>query len=338
MIMKKTSSIHTLAGPDPEYFLRSHLDCDQSFKFSFGSSLRIGSCELVDKETGQVYTGCTIFYLNKSNKTAVSIQGGSASTYNTGLKMLRGDATVDVIVFTGGSVLGLPTVVTGVNQYLMKEKIPPGERVHASNIPRVTGAVIYDYIYRKDNLFPTQECGYLAVKDSVPNMIVSGQHGAGSNSHVGKIIDIKYAQKGGQGVSFTELPNGIKIFVCVVLNSVGAIYNNGHIIRGNFDSESQQFVNSDKLMDSDYVVDGNTTLTFICVNQILTGGNLTQLANTAHINMARSIYPFSTLGDGDTLFLTSTMERTADLSYDDLQVFYHEVNAAVEKAILSQFV
>ena len=320
---------------------------DALFRFDFGDNLRIGTAEFTDS-SHKSYTGCTIFYFPNNqklkNKAVVDIKGPSASTFNTSSKLLRGDASLDCIIFTGGSRMGLPNVVSGVSDYIMKKKLKSSERLHTTNMPSVSGAAIYDYAFRKDNLFPTYDCGLKSIQFCEKDCIPIGEHGAGSNSHVGKIIDLKYSQKGGQSAYFTEMPNGIKIFVCVVLNSAGAIYDeNGKLLRGNYDSETKKFIYSksdivnEETIDIEDVTAQNTTLTFVCTNQVLTSSELAELSSCVHTNMARYISPFATSLDGDVLYMVSTMERDGKMSYDEKMDFMLKINETIKNAIHYQF-
>jgi L-aminopeptidase/D-esterase-like protein len=234
--------------------------------------------------------------------------------------------------------MGLPHVISGISDFIMKEKLGPSERLHTTNMPSVSGAAIYDYAFRSDNLYPTHECGYLSTSFSVPNMVPVGFHGAGSNSHVGKIIDLKYSQKGGQSAYFMEMTNGIKIFVCVVLNSAGAIYDGaGKLLRGNYDNETEKFIYNKSDATTEDTSGGHTTLTLVCTNLALTSSQLVELSSCAHINMARYISPFATSLDGDVLYMVSTMEHEMKLSYDDSVQFMLAVNDAIRNAIVGQF-
>ena len=53
---------------------------------------------------------------------------------------------------------------------------------------------------------------------------------------------------------------------------------------------------------------GNTTLTVLVTNRRMDRRELTQLARQVHSAMARFIYPFHTLQDGDVLFAVTTGE------------------------------
>jgi L-aminopeptidase/D-esterase-like protein len=52
----------------------------------------------------------------------------------------------------------------------------------------------------------------------------------------------------------------------------------------------------------------NTTLTLVITNQKLPAAQLRQLSRQIHTSMARAIYPFHTMADGDVLFMATTDE------------------------------
>ena len=53
---------------------------------------------------------------------------------------------------------------------------------------------------------------------------------------------------------------------------------------------------------------GNTTLSVVVTNRKMSSGALNQLARQVHSSMARIIYPFHTLMDGDVLYAVTTNE------------------------------
>jgi L-aminopeptidase/D-esterase-like protein len=70
----------------------------------------------------------------------------------------------------------------------------------------------------------------------------------------------------------------------------------------------------------------NTTISLLVTNQKMPFWALQRLAVQVHTSMARAIQPFSTSGDGDTLFAVTTNEvENDDLPFDELGAIASEV-------------
>ena len=303
----------------PDYKLISNNDLDDSqlYHFQYGDSLRIGTCHL---EGDRKYTGCTVFYFPNSALICADVRGGSPGFCKITPKLVAGCGKLDAIVFTGGSLMGLSPTISGINKYVLEQKIPNNVRLHSSNMPNVSGSVIYDWIHRKDNLFPTFDCGYSAITNSVSNSIPVGDFGAGTNAHVGKVIDIQYAQKGGQGAYCSQ-------FITEM---------NGQLVRGNYDDDNNEFISSDKINDHD-LENQNTTLTFVSIDRTISSNYMVELTKSVHTNIATFIRPFATAMDGDILYLASTNNNNVHMSFNDRTQLLLAINQTVEKAIFNSF-
>lgn len=271
----------------------------RSLSFDF-PSIRIGIAEY---EEGP--TGCTVFYFPDEAVAAVDVRGGSPSTFTTDNHNFgAGERKLDAVCFTGGSVHGLEAT-TGVTSALL--------RVHGYStdwIPKVAGAAIYDYISRDNAIYPDKLLGRAAFESARSNVFPLGRQGAGRSAIVGKgFRNWEYA---GQGGAYRAIGQ-TKIAAFTVVNAVGALHNReGQVVRGFVNDsgarESIQTFLTEQTQQFQPSEDQNTTLTLVVTNQKLPPVYMRHLSKQIHTSMARAIYPFHSIYDGDVLFFVSTNE------------------------------
>lgn len=279
-------------------------------------------------------TGCTVFHFPNEAVAAVDIRGGSPSTFTTdNHNLTAGERKLDAVCFTGGSVHGLEAV-TGVTQELLKLN-----NYSTTWMPKVVGATIYDFVVRDNSIHPDKSLGSAAFRSARANIFPLGQQGAGRSAIVGK--GYLEFETSGQGAAFMEV-GSTKIAVFTIVNSMGSIIGrNGQVVRGFYDKNSgcrfpiQTFL-QDKLNKSiNDQSDKNTTLTLVVTNQKLPAVSLRHLSKQIHTSMARAIYPFHTIFDGDVLFMVSTNEiDNNDLDANHLGLYASEL---AWNAVLSSF-
>lgn len=160
-------------------------------------------------------------------------------------------------------------------------------------------------VNRDNAIFPDKALGRAAFQNAIENQFPYGKWGAGRSATVGK--GFNHWESAGQGAAFRQIGD-TKIVVFTVVNSLDGIMNrNGEIIRGYFDKDKNtRYLDLEKIMGDKNI--GNTTLTLVVTNQKLSSGTLRQLSKQIHTSMARAIYPFHTLFDGDVLFTVTTNE------------------------------
>jgi len=272
-----------------------------SLYFDF-PSLKIGIAEY---EEGP--TGCTVFSFSNEVRAAIDIRGGSPSTFTTdNPNFTAGERVLEAICFTGGSVHGLEAV-TGVTTELLKMK-----GYTTAWMPKVAGATIYDFVQRENAIYPDKSLGRAAMQSAKTGIFPIGPQGAGRSAKVGK--GFHNCESSGQGGAFLQI-GSTKILVFTVVNSMGAIIDrDGKVIRGYLDQVNHIRHPIQDMLTGIYDTTagsreaGNTTLTLVITNQILPANYLRHLAKQIHTSMARAIYPFHTIDDGDVLFMTTTNE------------------------------
>ena len=263
-------------------------------------AFRVGIAEYPDGPTGT-----TVLRFPDGASMSLDVRGGAPGVI--------GDyGYVHAISLAGGSLLGLEAA-SGVAAGLLAEG---GYKARWDSIPLVSGGIVYDFGPRDNSIYPDKRLGRAALENARSNRFPLGARGAGISATVGKGLGSGFGEPAGQGAAFREI-GGVKIFACVVLNAVGAVYDRqGNVVRGNLDSstgERSTFMEGierrvEAAQRAERPPPGNTTLTVVVTNQTLFGFNLTQLARQVHSSMARAIQPFHTDTDGDALWVVSTRE------------------------------
>lgn len=256
-------------------------------------------------------TGITLFYFPQGAQAAVDIRGGSVGTFFTQEKMQQGDAYIDGIAFSGGGILGLEAVA-GVVSSLYAHK-----RQHAfAQMPLISGAVIFDYTPRQNDIYPDKILGEKAFSQLAYGKYPIGKKGAGVSATVGKLFGAY--TPAGQGGAFAQWGD-TKIAVFTVVNAVGVILNEkGEIIHGSQTRVLSEFLqkSGEKLAQKgaiDFQKAGNTTLTIVITNQKLAPRHLQQLGRTVHHALSQVIYPYASTLDGDLVYTVSTGSIESDL-------------------------
>ncbi len=259
-------------------------------------------------------TGCTVFYFDKTEKKKnpgakfyADVRGGAPGV------RFHEIGWANAICFAGGSLLGLDAC-DGVAAELLKLN---NYSTGWWEIPVVPGAIIFDFGFRNNSIYPDKELGRSAFLSAREGAFPMGQQGAGRLATVGKGFDYTIGELSGQGAAFKTIGD-TKILACSVVNAMGAIKDrSGKIVRGNFDTKKKTHI---KLLDQLKQLELenksgnkkglpiNTTLTIVITNQKFDQRSLEQIAKQIHSSMSRAIDPFHTLDDGDVLFMVTTEE------------------------------
>src|SRR5581483_161711 len=255
-------------------------------------SLQIGVAEY---EEGP--TGCTVFHFPNGAATAIDIRGGSVGT-------IGNYEWNHAICLAGGSLYGLEAA-SGVTAELFARR---GYATNFEDIALVSGAIIYDFA-RGNATYPDKALGRTAMQSARAGVFPIGRHGAGCSANVGKGFDFTRAEPSGQGGAFRQI-GATKIAAFTIVNAIGAIVNRtGQVVRGYFDANTgtrhhalqdleQMLANA----QAPNVIQGNTTLSVVVINERIRADALRQFAKQVHASMARAIQPFHTMYDGDVLY------------------------------------
>ena len=257
--------------------------------------LRIGVAEYDEGPTG-----CTVFqFLPSGAACATDVRGGSPGR-------LGWFEWVHAICLAGGSLYGLEAA-TGVSAEILAQR---GHEVGWTNIPNVSGAIVYDFGRRDTTVYPDKALGRAALAGAQEGVFPLGARGAGRAVSVGKTFGLERGEASGQGGAFRQVGE-VKVAVFTVVNAVGAVVDrDGHVVRGHLEPTTGVRTPllagvEERLVE---IAPGNTTLTVVVTNQALERRALTQLGRQVHASMSRALQPFHTLADGDILYAVSTAE------------------------------
>ena len=276
-------------------------------------------------------TGATVLLFRKPVLAAVDVRGGAPGTVDTDyLRLAYDDPSVNAITLAGGSAYG-ESVATGVENALKEQIVDPGGY---DNIPGTSGAIIFDLGNRRYNAVTPDERLARAALDAVRGgWVPLGARGAGRFAMQGSYFDDDQ-QHSGQGAAFRQ-SGETKVLVVTVVNASGSIVDrNGRVMRcahpvaGGCGAISDRIAKHlaalgatkhvDASLGSRAGLTANTTITVVVTNKPLPFWALQRLAVQVHTSMARAIQPFSTSGDGDTLFAVTTGGKGTAISEDDL--------------------
>jgi L-aminopeptidase/D-esterase-like protein len=271
-------------------------------------------------------TGCTVILCEEGAIGAVDIRGTATGTRQIdALTHLHLVDKIHAILLAGGSAFGLDAA-GGVMAYL--EEKGKGFDVVKTKIPIVPTAVIFDFGIGNFRVRPDQQMGYQACLNA-SKKVEEGSVGVGTGATVGKLFGIERAMKGGVGTSSIRGPKGLIVGALVVANAFGDVLDSesNQILAGARKSKkSFQLAHSSKWMkkgvtrkqfgaiapsDADAF---NTTLGVIATNANFTKKELHQVAQIAHLGLAKVISPLHTTFDGDLVFALSLGRKKADVN------------------------
>lgn len=256
--------------------------------------IKIGTADYTSAQTG-----CTVFEFAKRSMMVADCRGGAIGSIGTHYPQ------VDAICFAGGSAYGQEAIL-GVGAELHKRA---DYSTHWQDIALAAGAIIYDYRFRDNAVFPDKALGREALNAAKQGLFHQGKVGAGFSASAGKCLaEVGYmGERTGQGAAFRQIGK-TKIFVATVLNPFGAIVDKqGNVMRGNLDPKTGKRIHLHQYANNiEQAAKGNTTLTLMVTNQRISRQALSQTAKQVHSSMARGIQPFHTEFDGDVLFAVST--------------------------------
>jgi len=271
-------------------------------------------------------TGCTVILCEEGAIGAVDIRGTAAGTRQLdALTHLHLVDKIHAILLAGGSAFGLDAT-GGVMTYL--EEKGKGFDVVKTKIPIVPTAIIFDFGMGDFRVRPDPQMGYQACVNA-SKKVEEGSAGVGTGATVGKLFGIERAMKGGVGTYSIRGPKGLIVGAFVVVNAFGDVFDpvSHQILAGARKSKkSSQLANSSKWMKKGVTrrqfgaaapSDGNafnTTLGVIATNANLTKKEVHQVAQIAHLGLAKVISPLHTTFDGDLVFALSYGKKKADVN------------------------
>ena len=292
-------------------------------------------------------TGCTVILCEEGAVGAIDIRGTATGTRQIdALTHLHLVDKIHAILLAGGSAFGLDAT-GGVMTYL--EEKGKGFDVGKTKIPIVPTAVIFDFGIGDFLIRPDQQMGYQACLNA-SKKVEEGSVGVGTGATVGKLFGIERAMKGGVGTSSIRGPNGLIVGALVVVNAFGDVLDPDSkqlLVGARKSKKSFELSNSSKWIKQgvtrkqfhptppSHADVFNTTLGVIATNANFTKKELHQVAQIAHLGLAKVISPLHTTFDGDLVFALSLGKKKADVNTTGLLgeiTLIESVKRAVTKA------
>lgn len=321
-------------------------DCSTELPAAGGSITDVPGIKVGHFSDSRRPTGCTVLIFEEGAATGVDYNGSAPGTYQVALlQPVSFIQEIWGIVLSGGSSFGLATA-PGVVQYLQEQKI--GLKFGIGLVPIVVGAIIYDLgIGGDEKIWPDAESAYKACKVASSGPVEEGNVGAGAGATVGKMLRQQGigGMKAGVGTASLRVGN-VVIGALMVVNAVGDVvdWRTGKIIAGARRPDGKGFVNivetlkanPPKLAQQSSVIHDEpvfqgTTIGVVATNAAFNKTEMTKIAMMANTGAARTINPYHTPGDGDTLFAVSTRKVKSDLSLSVIGSLAAEV---VSEAVL----
>ncbi|WP_411681688.1 P1 family peptidase [Clostridium thailandense] len=275
--------------------------------------IRIGNAQNLNGPTG-----CTVVICEDGASAGVDVRGGAPGTRETDL--LNPVNLVDrihAVTLAGGSAFGLDAA-SGVMQYLEEKNI--GFDVGVTKVPIVCSAVLFDLGIGDYRIRPDKEMGYEACKNAEFNECMEGNVGAGTGATVGKILGPESSMKGGLGCYALQVGE-LQVGAVIAVNCLGDVVDSstGKIIAGALDKDKRTFLDTERVMISQYdekknLFSGNTTIGVVVTNGKFTKSEINKVASMAHNGYGRAMRPAHSMFDGDTIFTMATGKVEADIN------------------------
>jgi L-aminopeptidase/D-esterase-like protein len=264
-------------------------------------------------------TGCTVVLCEQGAVAGVDISGSSPGTRET--DVLRPGNLVEkvqAICLSGGSAFGLD-VATGVMKYL--EEKGCGHETSAGRVPIVPAAIIYDLNIGDCKIRPGANEGYQVCLDATNTGVAEGCVGAGTGATVGKTLGIKRAVKSGLWTASQKIAGDIVVAALVVVNAIGDVIEPGtaKILAGPCKPDRCGFLSTSELWKNGEfkktIQPFNTIIGVVATDAKLSKAEASKLARVAQVGIARTVDPCHTVHDGDALFVLSSGEKEANISF-----------------------
>ncbi|HJO07734.1 MAG TPA: P1 family peptidase [Chloroflexota bacterium] len=275
-------------------------------------------------------TGCTVLVCDPPACGGVDIRGSAPGTRETALLTPTGSVqTVNAIVLTGGSALGL-AAASGVATAL--HAAGKGYPTSQGPIPIVPAAVIYD-LGLGGVEWPDERAGRAALAAASDDGFAVGNVGAGIGATAGAG---PAGTKTGLGLA-TLVESNLRVGALVVANPLGSIVAaDGRVLAGQRDGGGLVHPEDVLRLLAERQATENTVIGCVVTNARLAKTAATKVAQMAHDGIARAVQPAHTTRDGDTLFAVSVGEAALSADLDLVgDLASRAVSAAIRNAALN---
>jgi L-aminopeptidase/D-esterase-like protein len=265
-------------------------------------------------------TGVTVVLCDRPATCGVELRGGANDVLGLDYVDPRHLVpTVNGVVLGGGSRFG-GEAVWGVMRWLEEHGI--GFTAGSTVVPHVPGAFLFDLNVGDGSVRPTREMGYAAAARAAPGSVEEGSVGAGTGASVGKIYGLARAMRGGIGTASARV-DGATVGALVAVNAVGDVRDpdTGALLAGARDSaDGRRLIDTARALVAGgaalgrFAAPQHTTIGVVATDAGLTKVECAKVASLGMVGFARALSPPHTAFDGDTLFVLSVGEATADVT------------------------
>ncbi len=299
------------------------------------AGLRVGNAA-----DAAIKSGVTAVLCEEPAIASFQVLGGAPGTRETDLLEPHNSVeAVDAVVLSGGSAFGLDAA-SGVQAFLREQGI--GFAVAGHRVPIVPAAILFDLANgaAKDwgRYPPYRDLGYEAAQSASVDFPL-GTMGAGTGALTANL-------KGGLGSASTVLGSGITVGALAAVNPVGSatVAGTRHFraapfeIDGEFGGlgqmpETSRYAEKMQTKLGGATPYGNTTITVIATDAVLTKAAAKRLAIAAHDGFSLAIWPTHTPVDGDLVFALATGRSGIALSMAEAIELYAAAGTTMARAI-----
>jgi L-aminopeptidase/D-esterase-like protein len=286
-------------------------------------------------DNGIPYSGVTIIICPHKCTAAMIQLGGSPCTSQTDALKIEnfGSKQVSAITLSGGSMYGLYGSSQGAFQCIARsDHRIQKQNVFDYNLPHIASASLLDLefhihnvtnsVYQENLLERYKNLTYDTCNDAIQRFhhdkqtLKQGNTGAGTGAAVGQILfDTKRMMKGGLGSATVHITDGIYVGAVIAVNVLGEVRSGSNILAGLLNELSTDILPYDDLLSNSNFVNKtlqsyasvtNTAIGVIVTNMRMTKAELRKVNEMALQGLFETVYPASSIYDGDTLFTLST--------------------------------
>ena len=292
-------------------------------------------------------TGCTVILMEEGDGAATGVDFAGSSHGGQQTILLEPVTSIQStwgITISGGGAFGMQAS-WGLVRHLEEKKVG----YYGGRVPLISAAVIYDFSIDGDmSIRPDAEGAYQAAAAASKGApLEEGSVGAGAGATVGTMLSSQgiHGMKGGVGTASVRVGE-VVVGALAVANTAGDIvdWRTGKIVAGARRPDNKGFVgiseailkNPPKLArtspnDIDDPVFQSGVVGVVATNAPFTKTELSKIAINAGAGAARTVNPYHTEGDGNTIFAISTARVKSDLSLSVVGALAAE---ALSRAIL----
>src|SRR5262245_52155 len=272
-------------------------------------------------------TGVTVLLLPAGTVGSGEVRGGAPATRATDLlDPARTVASIDAIVFAGGSAFGL-AAADGVMRFLAERA--RGYATAGGAVPIVPTACVYDLVEARGGP-PTADDGFAAAVEAERDQpFAVGRVGAGAGATVGKWRGREHAAAGGVGLAGADV-EGARIAAVAVVNAIGDVIDaDREVLAGSSAPPDAAAFPTPAPFEEPAEASGidreHTTLVAVVTDALCTKLECHLLAQSAHDGLARALRPAHTRFDGDWSVAVAT--GIVEVQFDRLRIAAADVVA-----------